>query len=345
MNVGGALKKSATTEIGRIKKYVKLEKINNSDFYIPNYSDHNKFINKNYRTDFLKKICRHYKLKVSGSKPILVDRIYNFLLLSNTAIIIQKYTLGYLRKCYNRLLGPAIFKRKLCKNEVDFFTLEDINKLSYRDFISIEMEDNIWGFNILSLYNLFIKNTDNVLNPYTREKLSYEIFYRLKRIIKLSKMFKNPVNVILNNNTNDISSQKKLELRCLEIFQSIDQLGNYTKCEWFLSLNKFEIIKFIRELIDIWEYRAQLTNEVKREICYPNGYPFSQFINIQYPHNLGLQYLQKIALTIIEQFVKKSINRESNILGASYILCALTLVSADAASALPWLYQSVAQNY
>ena len=341
MDIGVSMKKTGTKEICRIKKYGKLEKINNNNFYIPNYADHNKFINKNYRTDFLKQICRHYKLKLSGNKPILVDRIYNFLLLSNSVIIIQKYTLTYLRKTYNKLLGPAIFNRKLCKNDVDFFTLEDILKLPYRNFISLVMDDNVWGFNILSLYNLFIKNTDNVLNPYTREKLGYDIFNRIKRVIKLSKMFNEPVNVLLNNN-NDITTQKKIELRCLEIFQYIDQLGNYTKSNWFMSLNKFEIIKFIRELIDIWEYRAQLTDEVKNEICHPHGKPFTQYINIKYPHNLGLQCLQKIALTIIEQFVKNGINRESNILGASFILCALTLVNEEAADSLPWLYQSVA---
>jgi hypothetical protein len=46
-------------------------------------------------------------------------------------------------------------------------------------------------------------------------------------------------------------------------------------------------------------------------------------------------------LSIIEQFIKKGINREMSNLGASFILCGLTLVNVDAAMALPWLYQSV----
>ena len=39
--------------------------------------------------------------------------------------------------------------------------------------------------------------------------------------------------------------------------------------------------------------------------------------------------------------INKGINNEYRSLGALYILTALTLVSSDAASALPWLYDSV----
>ena len=51
--------------------------------------------------------------------------------------------------------------------------------------------------------------------------------------------------------------------------------------------------------------------------------------------------LQDIALTIIEKLVRSGINHDSKCLGANYVLCALTLVSSDAATAIPWLFQSV----
>ena len=46
----------------------------------------------------------------------------------------------------------------------------------------------------------------------------------------------------------------------------------------------------------------------------------------------------------MENLLSKGINKDSKALGAFYILAALTLVSPSAAMALPWLYQSVAQN-
>ena len=46
----------------------------------------------------------------------------------------------------------------------------------------------------------------------------------------------------------------------------------------------------------------------------------------------------------IKHLISKGFNQDSKALGAFYILAALTLVSHNAAVALPWLYQSVAQN-
>ena len=71
---------------------------------------------------------------------------------------------------------------------------------------------------------------------------------------------------------------KELELKILGLFQQINNLGNYSDHNWFWSLSKMNLIKFIRELLDIWAYRANLTNELRRNICL-DGNPFSN-INI-----------------------------------------------------------------
>ena len=42
--------------------------------------------------------------------------------------------------------------------------------------------------------------------------------------------------------------------------------------------------------------------------------------------------------------VNKGINENSCSLGSYYVLCALTLVSQDAANSLPWLYEAVSYN-
>jgi hypothetical protein len=54
-----------------------------------------------------------------------------------------------------------------------------------------------------------------------------------------------------------------------------------------------------------------------------------------------LPIVQDIALVIIERLVRSGINRDSRALGANFVLTALTLVNAEAAIALPWLFQSV----
>ena len=44
----------------------------------------------------------------------------------------------------------------------------------------------------------------------------------------------------------------------------MDSLGNYTDSKWFTDLNKFNLIKFLKELLDIWNYRANLSLETKK---------------------------------------------------------------------------------
>lgn len=319
----------------------KKEKIQENNFEIPNYSEYEKFLSNDYRVSFLKEICKYYKIKVSGNKPILVDRIYNHLLHSYSVIKIQKFTKKILIKRYNSLFGIAFINRKLCKNDTDFFTLEDIKKIPYNNFISYKDDaGNIWGFDIKSLYGLFTKNNLDAYSPYTRDKIDINIFNDLKLIIKLSKIFNYNLDLKINDDDKKISQKKQIEFKCLELFQHIDQLGNYTDIRWFLSLNKNKLIKFIREIVDIWEYRASLSDLTKREICYPSGNPFRN-ININNLQELSFISLQKITLIIIEELVKKSVDTDNAILGASYVLCAFTLTNADAANALPWLYQSV----
>ena len=324
----------------KTKKPKILDKIRETEFIIPKYTDYKIFKNKNYRVTFLKDICKFYKLKICGNKPELKNRIYYHLHNSNYAIIIQKSVRRYFVKLYNKLIGPALYKRTLCMNSTDFFSLENLTNIPYNEFFSYKYDNNIWGFNILSIYNLFIKSRTNVLNPYTREILDYSIFLNIKHIIKLSHILKKPVNIVLNNNRETITAKKKIEMKCLDLFQHMDELGNYTDSKWFLNLNKMQLIKFVRDLIDIWEYRAQLDFEVKKEICYPFGDPFRYTDLINFV-NLNYISLQKTVLSIIEQFIKKGIDRDASNLGASYILCGLTLVNNDAAIALPWLYQSV----
>ena len=156
----------------------------------------------------------------------------------------------------------------------------------------------------------------------------------------MSKIYTSGINVTINNE--EINNSKKIiEIKSLELFQIMDSHGNYTDINWFRSLNKYQLIRFLTELLDIWQYRAQLTNNIKKDICYPYGNPF-RFITINNINNLNLFSIQKNTLFIIEQFITKGINRDMCSLGTSFVLCAFTLVNQNAANALPWLYESVA---
>ena len=140
-----------------------------------------------------------------------------------------------------------------------------------------------------------------------------------------------------------MSHKKRISLKTLSIFHRIDTFGHITDTSWFLTLERPQLIRFIRELQDIWEYRANLSDHIKRQICPPNGNQFHG-INITSLLQRNKETLQRNILYIMENLISKGINTDSKSLGAFYILSALTLVSHSAAVALPWLYESVVQN-
>jgi hypothetical protein len=235
-------------------------------------------------------------------------------------------------------------KRKMCTNSSDFVTLEPIEEINFHQFISYTDEDGfIYGFDITSLFNSISKNGKDIKNPYNRNIIPDIIFKNIKTLIRLSKILRIHINLNIEDVVPNISNEKVVELRALSLFQNIDALGNYSNSQWFLSLNRNQLIKLVRELADIWNYRAQLPMDIKRNICPPIGDPFRN-LSMPYIHTeLNITNVRKVVLEVLEKLVNNGIDTDSKSLGAYYVLGALTLVNQEAATSLPWLFQSV--NY
>ena len=293
----------------------------------------------------LKEYCKRYKQKLSGNKMELKERLLVHFTKTSMAKRIQNAWRLYAVKRYNSAKGPARIKRDICLNDTDFFTTESMKTIPMKQFISFtDVDEKIYGFDILSLYNLYKKTSihSDFKNPYNRNEIPSAVRENMFYIIRLSKILQDNIQIVIVPPPK-ISNLKKLEFKTIDLFQYIDSLGNYTDHRWFLSLNRQQIEIFIKELFDIWNYRAQLPMEVKREICYPDGNPFhSIFLN--YLFQKPNEELRDTALQIIENMIKMGRTVSYKTLGANYVLCALTLVSHQAAYSMPWLYQSVAHH-
>lgn len=342
-------------------------KITAESFFIPTIHEANEFSKYNYNVAQLKQIARHYKLPVSGNKSQIITIIYNFLSYSNFCTIIQKHVRGFFVRKVLRMRGPALYKRGLCNNQEDFLTFTSVKEIPTSQFFSFKCSKGfIYGFDIISLYQLFMNNTKNkqkttkTINPYTREEIDNEIFYNIEKVVRLSKLFfENPTlisyeNEIISSNSldtnngtttntsinhNAVSAPFDYAQHILNICYILDNFGNYTDVEWF-TLSRDKIISFIRQLYDIWFYRAQLSQETRISICPPLGNPF---LNLQHYsiNSMTYQELQKIYIRIIENIITKAHDYDNRSLGGMYVLTALTLVSPNAAAAMPWLYESV----
>ena len=328
----------------------KSAKIPDNLFQIPEPSDIDNILEKNYRVTQLKKICSHYKLPKSGNKNQIMTRIYYHLYLYRIVKKIQSAFRNRIVRRLNKLRGPGLIHRNLCINETDFYSLETMREIPYNQFISITLDDEntpkqyVYGFNIISLYNLFLKYKDKTKNPYTMTSFPRNAIKKIRRFLKLSKLLNIKINTDLENDTSDLSSTAQLELKALEIFQHINYLGNYSDSVWFLELSRTNMMRFVRELMDIWNYRVDLTWDMRRNICPPNGNPFREYMNtprvIEMMRTSPLLTVKKKVLKIIETFVRSAHEEQYQSLGALYVLGALTIVCDEARESLPWLYQS-----
>jgi len=134
----------------------------------------------------------------------------------------------------------------------------------------------------------------------------------------------------------------KYKKEAVNLFQQMDALGSFiTDSNWLLNLDKYYLIRFLRELRDCWDYRLQLTNETKRNICPPNGRPFDS-INITSLGHRQYPYVLRKSLKMINKLINTGVDDKSKNLGIFYVLGALTIQSQEAANALPWMYESFA---
>ena len=187
------------------------------------------------------------------------------------------------------------------------------------------------------------RRVSNIMNPYNRETITTDVYKTLKQINKISMFFGMNANVILVPEQNEVIEPVfEYDQRIFNICQILDGFGNYTNIEWFTNLSRHNIVQYIRELHDIWSYRAQLTFEIKREICPPNGNPF---LHLRHTNNMlttmNETEIKKSLVKIIETMITSANDDGNRGLGGMYVLTALTIISPPAAHALPWLYESV----
>lgn len=327
-----------------ITKPNKQSKIDDSEIKIPTIKNYREMTKYNYNLNQLKNIAKQLNLKITGTKPELLKRIYAFLHFSNYAIKIQSLFRLALQRKFNSFHGPAFYNHKKCTNSTDFISMDPVEEIPSKQFISYKDVDGfIYGFDIVSLHNMICnaKKISELKNPYNRNTIPEYVIENMKKIIKINILKKTPINLHIEDDTLGLSNEKTIELRTLTLFQNIDSLGNYSNPSWFLSLNRTELIKLVRELADIWDYRAQLSNEMKRKICPPFANPFRN-VNIQYMYSENnMNNVKKMVLEVLENLVNTGLDNDAKSLGAFYVLGSLTLVNEEAAQALPWLFQSL----
>jgi hypothetical protein len=368
-----------TTPVLKKRKTLKAVVPEKLELSYKNYKNQS-FNLKSYKLPELKSYLKSKKLAISGTKPMLMERIESFFTKTDKSVLIQACFRGFIVREIIKLRGPAKANRYLCVNDTDFVTMDRISEIPDSNFFSFsDKQSFIYGFDILSLMQSL--KTNNNENPYNRERFDNSIIKNIKSYynkscllypeIKLpnaeapktntfsapnrSSRYQNSTNVNRANNVNNMNEvsinrynmitairNKPILQRMQDLFIQIDQLGNYTQVAWFSNLNLNQYIRLYRALYEIWNYRGGLSRETKLKICPFYG-PFERIFQTPiYYDELTLAQIQGACTSVFETLVFSGIDDDNRKLGTFHALSALTIVSSGARQAMPWLYESIA---
>ena len=236
------------------------------------------------------------------------------------------------------LRGIGYIDKSKCNNETDFFTYDRIDEIDDKYFFSYKDKGSfIWFFDIRS-FNRLIEMGQG--NPYTMAAIP-------KEVIDKSKLLSKQLNITDKDNLIDLqelilTKKQILKQKTIDIFSQMEQYGYGCNIDWFLRLNVRKLKTLYKNMEDIWNYRLNLTNEIKSSISPPNGIVF----NIPVSQVLLVNTIEDLQEIILNEIVKfnNAINEEYKKLGYMYFLLGLGIVSIECYQSHQWLMHAIEIN-
>ena len=241
-----------------------------------------------------------------------------------------------IRRTWSRWLarraGPLLWAREESNNPFDFFSADPVGEIGLGDIVSFVSAGKGYIMDIKSAVSLIehaAKAGAAPENPFTREPLS-ALFLKRVGLHATGKAKKKEGWVLLQPTT----EAQKLALATTDVFSMIEELGYYTDPNWFVELSRRQLQQIYLELADIWFHRATLSAADRLRIVpdrSPFGVPVSTALIMQQ------KALRPLILATFKLLVSAAPARADKQLGVMYVLGALSVVSAGAGVAYPWL--------
>ena len=241
--------------------------------------------------------------------------------------------------------GIAYYDRTIAVNDTDFFSTDCVKDISGAMFFSyVDSRKHVYVFDIRSIHMLIYKARiagEPCQNPFNRETLSDSVVQKVRTHIQWLRKLNMPTEwAPLEPPT----PEQQWRMKVVDIFNVIDSLNYYSSPDWFISLDHRGQRVFYIELHGIWSHRAGLTVDQKNTIV-PN------YLHRMFRHppwaigNQPIETLQKLNMNCMKLLITSAEDKNDRILGAMYVVSALTMVSPAARTAYPWLYESVRDDH
>jgi hypothetical protein len=264
-----------------------------------------------------------------------MQTLYPYTVSVKQIIHIQQFYRNYLKRKLKSLQGDIVDNFNICVNQEDVQSLDSFLDIpSHLLFSFKETDGTHYGFDIRSIRSILKFDKEN---PYTRNALTPSVVERANEMLRLLKVLNLSVE---NEKVEEVNQELEIKRRVVKVFHDMDQLDQYTDPDWFLDMNTSKLIKFYKEAEDVWNYRLNLTSQVKKAIVPPDGIAFQHTVKSVSLIKDKVQ-LQKICLDFMEKLIHSAELRPDRVNGCIYILLGLVIVSRSAALALPSYYSMV----
>jgi hypothetical protein len=240
--------------------------------------------------------------------------------------------------------GPAYYNRPISTNDVDFFSTESVSDISGYMFFSYCDEDkHVYSFDIRSIYTLIQRarvHGEMPTNPFTRAPIHGIVVRKVNSLVKwLTDRHINVEWAPLSPPT----PEQQIRMKVVDLFTKIDELNYYSSPDWMLSLDLPGQKRLYKELHALWTHRAGLSIQQK-QLIVPN---FVSRLFRYAPWALfdqTTESMMRLNMGVMRMLISSAEDRNDRILGAMYVVSALTLVHPQARLAYPWLYESVSDG-
>jgi len=286
----------------------------------------------------LERSCEFYGIAYDAEAPresykalkrLITKRVEPYLSHEESIVQIQKVFKGW-----------NIRRRRNCNNKEDCGTMDSLFEIPIQYYIDYKDEEGFtYGFDIRSLHMIMLEA--NPINPFTQKQLilgvSGKNFFE-KYMKKMTAVKEKEGRVKFDSPK--LTKEQRFNQVLVRVFQKIDMLGHYTDIAWFQNMSLRDLNYFYKGAYDIFAFRAQLSNEVRRKIV-KDGVLFQNFIgSLHHVQERTKHILQYEILREIERILDEGEDRDSKILGVTLILTVLVECSHAASMALPHLVQS-----
>jgi hypothetical protein len=238
-----------------------------------------------------------------------------------------------------RQLGPAVFTPEIAENKHDVYTFEPLETipLVYR-FSYADVKGHIWLFDLRFLIQL-LQHGGDMKNPFTQDLISKEVVQRLQERSEKLRGQKVP---IVYTQEEELTPEQIWNQKVLDVFLKLTALGFGVNIIWFESLTLRGHQIFYLRLWTLWNQIHSSLTHAERERLVP-GYNAGRTPLFKWDpymvqdQGFDLKWWRKQNLTLMNAFLNRGQDRDTQGSGAIFLLTALAQTHPRAAEAFPWL--------